>query len=130
MDVDWAPGEKGATLRVPILTWATLVGSFTAMPRNFEDDVNCYFDRAAAFTTFPAELLEKVRGCNGVHAFQFLVRHSDGRIEALRAWPWEHSHHKLPTKGGIRFSAAADESEVKALSALDRTARIRFLPYS
>jgi glutamate dehydrogenase (NAD(P)+) len=88
------------------------------MPRNFEDDVNYYFDRAAAFTTFPAGLLEQVRGCNGVHAFQFPVRHSDGRIETLRAWRVEHSHHKLPTKGGIRFSAAADESEVKALAAL------------
>jgi glutamate dehydrogenase (NAD(P)+) len=88
------------------------------MPRNVEDDVNYYFDRAAAFTTFPTGLLEQVRGCNRVHAFQFPVRYSDGRIETLRAWRAEHSHHKLPTKGGIRFSAAADESEVKALATL------------
>ena len=88
------------------------------MPRNFEDNVNVYFDRAAAFTSHPKGLLEQVRACNGIHAFQFPVRHPDGRIEVVRAWRAEHSHHRLPTKGGIRFSAAVDESEVKALAAL------------
>ncbi len=88
------------------------------MPRNFEDNVNVYFDRAAAFSGHPKGLLEQIRACNGVHAFQFPVRHADGRIEVVRAWRAEHSHHKLPTKGGIRFSAAVDESEVKALAAL------------
>lgn len=62
--------------------------------------------------------MTQVRACNGVHAFQFPVRHPDGRIEVISAWRAEHSHHKLPTKGGIRFSAAVDESEVKALAAL------------
>lgn len=88
------------------------------MPRNFEDDVNVYFDRAAAFTNHSKGLLDQIRACNGVHAFQFPVRHADGHIEVVRAWRAEHSHHKLPTKGGIRFSAAVDESEVKALAAL------------
>ncbi len=88
------------------------------MPRNFEDNVNVYFDRAAAFTGHPKGLLEQIRACNGVHAFQFPIRHADGRIEVVRAWRAEHSHHKLPTKGGIRFSAAVNESEVKALAAL------------
>ena len=88
------------------------------MPRCFEDNVNVYFDRAAAFSSHPKGLLEQIRMCNGVHAFQFPVRHADGRIEVVRAWRAEHSHHRLPTKGGIRFSAAVDESEVKALAAL------------
>lgn len=88
------------------------------MPQNFEDNVNSYFDRAAAFSTHPKGLLDQIRACNGVHAFQFPVRYADGHIEVVRAWRAEHSHHKLPTKGGIRFSAAVDESEVKALAAL------------
>jgi glutamate dehydrogenase (NAD(P)+) len=97
----------------------------TAMPptreppaRTFEDAVNAYFDRAASFTGHPPGLLNQIRACNGVHAFQFPVRHADGHIEVVRAWRAEHSHHKLPTKGGIRFSLDADESEVKALAAL------------
>lgn len=88
------------------------------MPRSLEDNVNLYFDRAAAFTSHPSSVLEHIRGCNGVYAFQFPVRHLDGRIEVVRGWRAEHSHHRLPTKGGIRFSTAVDESEVKALAAL------------
>lgn len=88
------------------------------MPRSFEDTVNFYFDRAAAFSAHPKGLLDQIRACNSVHSFQFPVRHADGRIEVVRGWRAEHSHHKLPTKGGIRYSAAVDESEVRALAAL------------
>ena len=88
------------------------------MLRSFEDNVNFYFDRAAAFSGHPKGLLDQIRACNSVHSFQFPVRHADGPIEVVRGWRAEHSHHKLPTKGGIRFSAAVDESEVKALAAL------------
>ena len=88
------------------------------MPRSLEDNVNYYFERSAAFCDHPRGLLDQIRACNGVHAFQFPLRHADGHIEVVRGWRAEHSHHKLPTKGGIRFSAAVDESEVKALAAL------------
>lgn len=88
------------------------------MPRSLEDNVNLYFDRASAFTNHTASVLNHIRACNGVYAFQFPVKHPDGHIEVLRGWRAEHSHHRLPTKGGIRFSAAVDESEVKALAAL------------
>jgi glutamate dehydrogenase (NAD(P)+) len=88
------------------------------LPRSLEDNVNLYFDRAAAFTSHPSSVLDHIRGCNGVYAFQFPVRHPDGRIEVVRGWRAEHSHHRLPAKGGIRFSTAVDESEVKALAAL------------
>ncbi|MBI3047648.1 MAG: Glu/Leu/Phe/Val dehydrogenase [Acidobacteria bacterium] len=88
------------------------------MSRSLEESVNFYFDRAAALSDHPSGLLDQIRACNGVHAFQFPVRHGDGRIEVVHAWRAEHSHHKLPTKGGIRYSAAVDESEVRALAAL------------
>jgi glutamate dehydrogenase (NAD(P)+) len=88
------------------------------MTGSFEDNVNQYFDRAAALSNHPQGLLDQIRACNGVHSFQFPVRHADGRIEVVRAWRAEHSHHKLPTKGGIRYSPSVDESEVKALAAL------------
>jgi glutamate dehydrogenase (NAD(P)+) len=87
-------------------------------PRTFENDVNTYFDRAASFTRHPQGLLDQIRACNSVHAFQLPVRRADGRIDVVRAWRAEHSHHKLPVKGGIRFSLDAGESEVKALAAL------------
>jgi len=85
---------------------------------NFEDNVNAYFSHAATFCKRAPGLLEQIRVCNSVYAFSFPVRHADGSIEVVHAWRAEHSHHKLPTKGGIRYSPQVDESEVKALAAL------------
>jgi len=87
-------------------------------PGNFEDNVNAYFDHAAGFCKHPSGLLDQIRICNSVYSFAFPVRHADGTIEVVHAWRAEHSHHKLPTKGGIRYSPQVDESEVKALAAL------------
>jgi len=87
-------------------------------PGDFEDNVNAYFDHAASFCKHAKGLLNQIRVCNSVYSFAFPVRHADGTIEVVHAWRAEHSHHKLPTKGGIRYSPQVDESEVKALAAL------------
>jgi glutamate dehydrogenase (NAD(P)+) len=87
-------------------------------PGRFEDNVNAYFDRAATFCRYKPGLLAQIKVCNSVYSFAFPVRHADGSIQVVHAWRAEHSHHKLPTKGGIRFSPQVDESEVKALAAL------------
>ena len=87
-------------------------------PANFFDEVNQYFDQAARFTNYPAGLLDQIRGCNSVYRFDFPLRRADGRLEVLRAWRVEHSHHKTPVKGGIRFAAEVYEEEVMALAAL------------
>jgi glutamate dehydrogenase (NAD(P)+) len=93
-------------------------GMSAAVSLTFEDNVNLYFDRAAAFCRHPQDFLRLIRGCHSVYSFQFPVRQADGRIDLVKGWRAEHSRHKLPTKGGIRFSASVDESEVKALAAL------------
>ncbi len=84
---------------------------------NFLNDVASYFDRAAAFTSHPDGLLDQIKACNSVYSFQFPVRTGRG-IEVISGWRAQHSHHKLPVKGGIRFSEEVDEDEVKALAAL------------
>ena len=89
----------------------------TAAP-NFFDEVNQYFNQAAAFTDHPPGLLQQIRECNSVYRFDFPLRRSDGRIETVRAWRVEHSHHKTPVKGGIRYAPEVYEEEVMALAAL------------
>jgi glutamate dehydrogenase (NAD(P)+) len=85
---------------------------------NFFDEVNQYVDQAAAFTNYPPGLLDQIRGCNSVYRFDFPLRRNDGRIEVIRAWRVEHSHHKTPVKGGIRYAPVVHEEEVMALAAL------------
>ena len=86
--------------------------------RRFYANVTSYFDRAAAFTTHPPGLLEQINRCNSLYRFDFPVRHTDGHIEVVRAWRAEHSQHRLPTKGGIRYSPEVNEDEVMALASL------------
>ena len=82
------------------------------------DFVNEYFDHASTFTKHPKGLLEQIKGVNTIVKFEFPIRRDDDTIEVIRAWRAEHSHHKMPVKGGIRYAAHVDEEEVKALAAL------------
>lgn len=83
----------------------------------FFDNVSVYFDHAASFTQHPKGLLDQIKVCNSVYSFKFPVRTRQG-YEVISGWRVQHSHHKLPVKGGIRYSEDANEDEVKALAAL------------
>jgi glutamate dehydrogenase (NAD(P)+) len=84
---------------------------------SFFDTVNIYFDRAAALTNQPQGLLEQIKACNAVYAVQFPVRRRHG-VEVISGWRVQHSHHRLPVKGGIRYAPTVNEDEIKALAAL------------
>jgi glutamate dehydrogenase (NAD(P)+) len=89
-----------------------------AQPVSMFESVNRYFDRAAATSGHPTGLLETIKACNSVYRLTFPFRRSDGSLESINAWRVEHSQHKMPTKGGIRYAPFVDEEEVKALAAL------------
>jgi glutamate dehydrogenase (NAD(P)+) len=85
---------------------------------DFLGTVNRNFNSAAAFLDYPAGLLEQIRVCNAVYKFHFPIRKEAGGFEVIEAWRAEHSHHKVPVKGGIRYSPDVNEEEVLALAAL------------
>jgi glutamate dehydrogenase (NAD(P)+) len=85
---------------------------------SFLDDVNRYFDEAARHTQLPAGLLEQVRSCNSVYRMRFPVVRDDGQVTVVEAYRAEHSYHRLPTKGGLRYSRDVSQQEVMALAAL------------
>ena len=87
-------------------------------PVSFFEQVNNNFDRAAALTDHPSGLLDQIKAINSVIHFTFPLKRDDGCIEVMHAWRAEHSQHKLPTKGGIRYAAMVNEDEVMALAAL------------
>jgi glutamate dehydrogenase (NAD(P)+) len=82
------------------------------------ETVNRNFDAAAALGDYPPGLLEQIKTCNSVYQFSFPVRKEGGGYDVIEAWRAEHSHHKLPAKGGIRYSPHVDADEVQALAAL------------
>lgn len=84
----------------------------------FYEQVNKAFDKAAAYTKFDKGLLEQLKACNAVLHISFPLKRDDGTIEVIQGWRVEHSHHKLPTKGGIRYSMMVNEDETMALAAL------------
>ncbi len=84
---------------------------------NLLENVSSYFDEAAKLTNHPEGLLGQIKACNSVYAIQFPFRTERG-YEVIRAWRAQHSHHKVPVKGGIRFAEDANEDEVVALASL------------
>lgn len=84
---------------------------------SFFESVNRNFDRAAAHTNIPQGLLEQIKVCNAVYEMAFPVQIGD-EYQVIEAFRVQHSHHRLPTKGGIRFSTMVNRDEVMALAAL------------
>jgi len=84
----------------------------------FFEQVIRNFDKAAAFTEHPVGILDQIKQINSVIHFTFPIKRDDGSIQVVHGWRAEHSHHKLPTKGGIRYATRVNEDEVMALAAL------------
>ena len=87
-------------------------------PYSFFHSVERSFDKAAAFTKFDPGILEQIKACNSVYQIRFPVKRDNGNIEVIEAYRVQHSQHKSPCKGGIRFSDEVNQDEVMALAAL------------
>ncbi|KAJ8906510.1 hypothetical protein NDN08_003003 [Rhodosorus marinus] len=84
----------------------------------FLDGVDKFFDDAAAKLPIENGILETIKSCNSVVQLSFPLRRDDGSIEMIEAYRAQHSHIRLPCKGGIRFADSVSQDEVEALAAL------------
>lgn len=84
---------------------------------SFLDSVNRNFNKAAAHSGLPKGLLEQIRVCNSVYQMRFPVKIGK-EYKVVEAYRVQHSHHRLPTKGGIRYSSKVNQDEVMALASL------------
>ncbi len=88
-----------------------------------KEDLNLYnivlkqFDKAALTLSLPSGLISQIRACNAVYQVQFPVKVGHG-YEQFIGWRAEHSQHKKPLKGGIRYSPNVSQDEIMALAAL------------
>ncbi len=85
---------------------------------SFFQSVERSFDKAAKFTKVDNGILEQIKACNSVLQMRFPIKRDDGTIEVIEAYRVQHSHHKTPCKGGIRFSDEVNQDEVMALASL------------
>ena len=85
---------------------------------SFFDNVNQFVDQASEYITIPHGLIEQIKACNSVYQVNFPVKLDNGNYQVITGFRVQHSHHRLPTKGGIRYSTHVNEDEVKALAAL------------
>lgn len=84
---------------------------------SFFEGVEKNFDKAAKHTNLPSGILEQIKGCNAVFRMNFPVKIGDS-VEVIEAYRVQHSNHRSPTKGGIRYSLGVNQDEVMALAAL------------
>lgn len=84
---------------------------------SFYESVVNYFDKAARHTGLHPGLLEQIKVCNAVYRMHFPVKIGN-EYKVIEAYRVQHSHHRTPTKGGIRFSNHVNQEEVMALATL------------
>ena len=85
--------------------------------QSFYTTVQNNFDKAAALTDWPKGLLSQIKECNAVYQMRFPVKIGKS-YEVIEAYRVQHSQHRQPTKGGIRYSSMVDQEEVMALASL------------
>lgn len=84
----------------------------------FFEQVNRNIDEAAPYLKAKHGLLNQIKQCNAIIHVTYPLERDNGDIEVINAWRAQHSYHRLPCKGGIRFSQHVNEDEVMALAAL------------
>jgi len=95
-----------------------------AREMSFLESVLHNFNKAAALTGLNEPQIANIRKCVVVFRVKFPVRvnlnEKTGEYDTMivEGFRVQHSHHRLPCKGGIRYSEHVDQEEVMALASL------------
>ncbi len=83
----------------------------------FRQSVDHMVDRALSLMELDPGIANAIKCCTSVLQVSFPVE-IRGKIEVFTGWRAVHSIHRLPAKGGLRYSETVDQQEVEALAAL------------
>ncbi|CAO3684658.1 unnamed protein product [Rhizopus stolonifer] len=84
----------------------------------FLQSVENYYDHAASLSDVQTHTLAHLRAVDSVLRVTFPIEVENGKYEVIEGYRAQHSRHRLPVKGGIRFSEEVDLQEVEALASL------------
>ncbi|MCU7815944.1 MAG: Glu/Leu/Phe/Val dehydrogenase [Candidatus Thiodiazotropha sp. (ex Lucinoma kastoroae)] len=83
----------------------------------FRQSVDHMVDRALVLMELEPGIAKAIKSCTSVLQVSFPVE-IRGEVELFTGWRAVHSIHRLPAKGGLRYSESVDQQEVEALAAL------------
>ena len=84
---------------------------------SFREGVDLMVDRATLAIGLNPDTAKIIQACNAVLQLKFPVKLSN-RVEVFTGWWAAHSAHRLPAKGGLRYSMMVSQDEIEALAAL------------
>ncbi|KAJ1976297.1 NADP-dependent glutamate dehydrogenase [Dimargaris verticillata] len=84
----------------------------------FLQSVELFFDQAANVSNVHSKTLSHIKAVDCVLSVAFPIEVDDNTYKIIQGYRAQHSRHRLPVKGGIRFSPEVDLQEVEALASL------------
>ena len=85
--------------------------------KTFRENVESYVDQAIDELNISEDISKIVKACRSVIQIKFPIK-IKGKTEIIYGWRAIHSTHRLPSKGGLRYSQNVNQDEIEALSAL------------
>ena len=76
------------------------------------------YDHAVAYLGLPPGLAERIKSCSVLVHMRLPIRVAGGDVRIIDAYRAQHSFHRKPVKGGIRFDLSVNADEVVALATL------------
>jgi len=84
---------------------------------SFKENVDSFVILTSKIIRFPKDVIEHLKYCHSVMQVTVSVKVKN-KICNFVGWRAVHSEHRLPSKGGIRFSPNVSQDDTEALAAL------------
>ena len=83
----------------------------------FKENVDSFVTQTSKIIRFPKDVIEYIKCSHSVMQVTVGVKIKN-KISNFIGWRAVHSEHRLPSKGGIRFSSNVNQDDTEALAAL------------